>query len=93
MWIIFVAVALILDLDEEYLFNGPEHPIGIVNKVIFLVVIFRNVTGKKLDWCSLPSVQENKRDTRESFELFMVTSLCVCACACACVRETERERK
>lgn len=45
----------------------------------------------------MPSVQENKRDTRESFELFMVTSLSVCACVCACVRacvrETASERK
>ena len=44
------------------------------------MVIFRSITErkeKKLDWCSLPSVQENKRDTRESFELFVVTSLCV----------------
>ncbi len=73
------------------LFNGPKRPIGIVNKMIFLVVIFRNVTEKKLDWCSLPSVHENKRDARESFELFMVTSLCVYVCAR--VRETERERK
>lgn len=46
---------------------------------------------KKLEWFSLPSVEEHKRDTRESFELFMVTSLCVYVCAH--VRETERERK
>lgn len=35
------------------LFNGPKHPIGIVNRVIFLVVIFRNVTlkeKKKKSW-------------------------------------------
>lgn len=28
------------------LFNGPKRPIGIVNKVVFLVVTFRSVTLK-----------------------------------------------
>lgn len=56
---------------------APSIQLGLWTKWYFRR-LFLEVWLKKLTWRSLPSVRENKRDTRESFDLFAVTSLRVC---------------